>query len=165
MNTYDNIRALDYLASRPDVDKNRLAVVGLCWGGMQAYNLSAVDKRTKATVCINSNSTYRALLTEHIRYSYHTCLGTYLPGLMKYGDTTDIYALIAPRPLALMNNANDDWFPLSGYLAICRELEGVYKTFGRPKNFYHFLSSAVHDITGVYEEKTIAWLKEHFLNK
>lgn len=161
MNTYDNIRALDYLLSRPDVDKERISVVGLCWGGMQAYNLAARDKRVGCAVCVNSNSTYKALLTEFIYYSAHTCLGTYIPNLMKYGDTVDIYALIAPRPLLLMNNANDYWFPLNGYLQICTELERAYKAFGASARFGHLLSSNLHDIVGIYANKTVAWLNRH----
>lgn len=163
MNTNDNIRAIDYLLSRSEVDSKRISIVGLCWGGMQAYNLAAMDKRAKCVVCVNSNSTstYKALLTEYINYSRHTCLGTYIPNLMKYGDTVDIYALIAPRPLLLINNANDDWFPLSGYLQICEELERVYQVFGASERFKHLLSSNIHDIVGIYEKETIAWLNKH----
>ena len=161
MNTWDNIRAIDYLLTREDVDANRIGIVGLCWGGMQAYNLGAFDKRGKVVVCVNSNSTYKALITEHITYSRHTCIGTFIPGLMKYGDTIDIYALIAPKPLLIMNNVNDDWFPVSGYLEVCRELERVYKVYGVSDRFRHLISSNVHDITGIYEEETINWLDKY----
>jgi len=161
MNTYDNIRAIDYLLTRPEVDKERIGVIGLCWGGMQAYNLGACDKRVKVVICVNSNSTYEALILEHLSYSRHTCLGTFIPNLMKYGDTIDIYALIAPRPLLIMNNANDDWFPVSGYLKICAELEKVYRAYGVPEKFKHLLSSNIHDITGIYEEESIAWLEKY----
>lgn len=165
MNSYDNMRAIDYLLSREEVDKERIGVVGLCWGGMQAYNLAALDKRVKCVVCVNSNSTYKALLEEYITYSAHSCLGTYIPNLMKYGDTIDIYALIAPRPLLIMNNANDDHFPVSGYLEICKELEKVYSAFGVAENFKHLISSNIHDISGVYEEETFSWLKKFLKEK
>jgi dienelactone hydrolase len=161
MNTYDNIRAIDYLLSRKEVDKEKIGVVGLCWGGMMAYNLAAIDKRVKCVVCVNSNSTYEALILEHLIYSHHSCLGTFIPDLLLYGDTIDIYALIAPRPLLLMNNSNDDWFPVSGYLKICSELEKVYKLYGKSENFKHFISSNIHDISGIYEEKTMEWLNVH----
>lgn len=74
---------------------------------------------------------------------------------------TDIYALIAPRPLLIMNNSNDNWFPVSGYLEICRELEKVYRAFELPENFRHVISSNIHDITGIYEKETISWLAKH----
>lgn len=163
MNTYDNIRGIDYLMSREEVDKDRIAVVGLCWGGMMAYTLSAIDERVKCTVCVNSNSTYEALILEHLNYSNHSCLGTFIPNLLLYGDTTDIYALSAPRPLFLMNNLNDDWFPVSGFFKICKEIEKVYELFNKKENFKWLLSSNLHDISGIYAEETIRWLKKHLM--
>ena len=79
-------------------------------------------------------------------------MGIYIFYLMKYGDTTDIYAMIAPRPLLLMNKVNDDWFPISGFLEICEELERVYRTFEVPIKFRYLLSVDIHDIAGIYEE-------------
>ncbi len=82
-------------------------------------------------------------------------MGIYIFYLMKYRDTTDIYALIVPRPLLLMNNLNDDWFPVSGFLEICKELKRVYRTFGVPIEFRYLLSVDIHNIAGVYEEEKI----------
>lgn len=161
MNTLDNIRAIDYLYTRKDVDTDRIGVVGLCWGGMQAYNLGACDKRVNVVVAVNSNSTYKALISEHLTYARHTCLGTFIPGLLKYGDTIDIYALISPKPLLLMNNSNDWWFPVSGYLEICKELKRVYKVYGVSDKFKHLISSNIHDISGIYETETINWLDKY----
>ena len=42
--------AVDYLASRPDVDPNRIGVIGWCMGGGYALKLATSDQRLKATV-------------------------------------------------------------------------------------------------------------------
>jgi carboxymethylenebutenolidase len=42
--------AVDYLAARPDVDPNRIGVIGWCMGGGYALKLAAADPRVKATV-------------------------------------------------------------------------------------------------------------------
>lgn len=161
MNTYDNIRAIDYLQSRDDMIKEKIGVIGVCWGGMQAWTLAAVDERIKATVPICATSTYKALLEEYINFEYHTCLGTYIPNLTKYGDIQDILALIAPRPLLIMNNSNDQWFPVSGYLKVCQELEKVYHVYGMPERFRHLLHSITHDITPEFAKEGINWFKKH----
>lgn len=50
INTEDFSAAVDYLSSRPDVDPQRIGIIGICgWGGM-ALNAAAVDTRIKATV-------------------------------------------------------------------------------------------------------------------
>jgi len=161
MNTWDNMRAIDYLESRDDVAKERIGVIGLCWGGMQTWTLAAVDERAKVAIPVCGTSTYQALLEEHINFEYHTCLGTYLPNLLKYGDIQDILALITPRPLLLMNNANDQWFPVSGYLKVCQELEVVYESLGMTERFRHLLYSTVHDITPEFAKEAFAWFKKY----
>lgn len=42
--------AIDYLAARPDVDPNRIGVIGWCMGGGYALKLATADPRLKATV-------------------------------------------------------------------------------------------------------------------
>ena len=161
MNTWDNMRAVDYLQSREDVSKERIGAIGLCWGGMQTWTLAAVDERIKVVIPVCGTSTYEALLEEFINFEYHTCLGTYLPNLLKYGDIQDILALIALRPLLLMNNANDQWFPVSGYLKLSQELEVVYEALGEPERFRHLLHSTVHDITPKFAKEAFAWFKKY----
>jgi dienelactone hydrolase len=57
MTTWDNQRALDVLQRRSDVDPDRIGVVGLCWGGMQAWTLAALDDRVRAVCPVCSVST------------------------------------------------------------------------------------------------------------
>lgn len=162
MNTWDNQRALDILAARDDVSGDKLAVAGLCWGGMQAWLLAAVDERVKAACPVCSVSTFEALVKEYIAYSGgHTCFGTYLWNWATYGDTQDIIACIAPRPLLIQNNVNDTWFPISGYHRVVREVSGVYRTLGAEQNFQHQARITQHDITEDFGNRMIEWFNQH----
>ncbi|HLP09726.1 MAG TPA: alpha/beta hydrolase [Opitutaceae bacterium] len=50
LNTEDFSAAVDFLGTRPNVDRNRIGIVGICgWGGI-ALNATAVDKRIRAVV-------------------------------------------------------------------------------------------------------------------
>jgi cephalosporin-C deacetylase-like acetyl esterase len=51
MMVYDNIRAIDYLATRPEVNAARIATLGLSMGSTMAWWTAALDERVK--VCVD----------------------------------------------------------------------------------------------------------------
>jgi dienelactone hydrolase len=50
--TRDYRRAIDYLASRPDIDAARIAALGYSMGGTQTHLLTGVDDRIKVAVAV-----------------------------------------------------------------------------------------------------------------
>lgn len=52
INTEDFLAAVDFLSAQPDVDADRIGIIGICgWGGM-AINAAALDPRIKATATL-----------------------------------------------------------------------------------------------------------------
>jgi dienelactone hydrolase len=162
MNTWDHMRELDVLSERPDVDASRLAAVGLCWGGMQTWTLAALDQRVKVACPVCGVSTYEALVEEFVAWTCgHSCYGTYLWDWARHGDTQDIIACIAPRPLLIQNNVNDTWFPVAGFHRVRREVAEVYRALGAEDKFVCEARNTAHDITPEFGANVIAWLDQH----
>ncbi len=159
MTTWDIMRTVDYLENRDDVDPERIGIIGLCMGGQQVWYAGALESRLKVCVIVCGTSTYEAMVLEMAPYHSH-CLFTYVPGILRYGDTQDILALIAPKPLLIMNNYNDTWFPVSGYKKVCEELEAVYSAFGAPERFEHIIRDTVHDITPEFGGEARKWFEK-----
>ena len=88
LRTWDGIRAVDYLVSRPEVDKDKLAAVGCSGGGQMAMLITAVDERIK--VCAASHP------GGPMENTY--LLGVDWPGLFD----KEIFSLIPPRPLRII---------------------------------------------------------------
>ena len=52
INTEDFQAAVDFLSTQPNVDPERIGIIGICgWGGL-ALNAAAIDTRVKATVAL-----------------------------------------------------------------------------------------------------------------
>lgn len=59
INTEDFSAAVDYLTTRPDVDADRIGIIGICgWGGL-ALNAAAIDTRIRATVAVTMYDMHR----------------------------------------------------------------------------------------------------------
>jgi hypothetical protein len=133
MMVYDSLRAVDYLATRPEVDMSRLATLGMSMGSTMAWWLAALEERIKVTVdicCLTD-------LEELIRTRGLDGHGIYyfVPGLLKYFSTADINALIAPRPhLGIAGNL-DLLTPPAGLDRIDAHLKAVYAAQGVPERW------------------------------
>ncbi|WP_337173695.1 acetylxylan esterase [Paludisphaera sp.] len=101
LQVFDNRRAVDYLASRPEVDPARLAITGASGGGNQSLYAGALDDRLKAVVPVCGVGTYEAYL------SAACCACEVNPSGMTYASTGDLLALIAPRALLVISASQD----------------------------------------------------------
>jgi len=94
---WNSIRALDFLASLPDVDPDRLAATGASGGGTQTFLLTAVDDRVKACAPVNMIS----------HFMQGGCICENAPNLRIDTDNMEIGALAAPRPMQMISAAGD----------------------------------------------------------
>ena len=96
LQTWNSVRALDFITSLPDVDPKRVAVTGASGGGTQTFMLTAVDKRpaVSAPVVMVSTAMQGGCTCENADY------------LRIGAGNIDLAALAAPRPMVLVS-AND----------------------------------------------------------
>ena len=63
---WDDVRTVDYLVKRPEVDPERIGCVGLSVGGLRSCHLAALDDRIKAAVVVGWMASYPAQLKDHV---------------------------------------------------------------------------------------------------
>ena len=85
---------LSYLARRPEIDPDRLGVVGMSLGGKVAAYLTALDERVRVVVTSGAVTSHRA----NHRFALHGPEDA-VPGLGELLGFGDVMGLIAPRPL------------------------------------------------------------------
>jgi dienelactone hydrolase len=98
LQTWNSVRALDFLQTLPDVDKEKLLVTGESGGGTQTFMLCAVDDRPKWSAPVNMISL--------IMQGGSPCENA--PSLRVGTNNVEISALMAPKPM-LMVSATGDW--------------------------------------------------------
>jgi dienelactone hydrolase len=156
---WDDIRTVDYLCSRPEVDPQRIGCVGLSVGAWRANHLIALDDRIKAAVAVCWLTSFRQLQARHVVNT--TGFTMLLPGLYRKLDTPDVVSLAAPRALLNINGAQDRLFPIdTGIKPAYRTLETVYAKLGAPDKFRGHLYDAPHEFNDAMQAEAWAWLRK-----
>jgi dienelactone hydrolase len=133
----DDLMALEYLFSRPEIDTSNVAVTGISMGATRSWWLLALDDRIKTGVAVGCLTRYQDLIAEQ-KLKYHG-IYYYVPGLLKHFDTEAIISLIAPRPVLFMTGDEDPGSPLAGIQKIEAGVKPVYKLLGAESGFQNMI--------------------------
>ncbi len=107
---WDTLRIADYLRTRPDVDPERLGIVGHSLGGHTAQAAGSLDDGIAAAVASCGIFSYERFYSPRGHSTFnnpYVCV----PGILASGDIYDLYAAQAPRPLMIAWAARDPLVP------------------------------------------------------
>src|ERR1043166_6270509 len=123
---WNAIRALDYLETRPEVDRAHLGLTGISGGGAMTWYTAAVDERIAAAAPVCSTITYGSQAAHWIASGQCDCIYYNNSYLM---DFPVVGALIAPRPLLIISGQRDIIFPPDGYHEAFRRSKKIYDLY------------------------------------
>jgi hypothetical protein len=126
LNIWDMMRCVDYLQSRPEVDPDRIGMMGLSQGGTMTTFTSALEPRIAAADIIGYVNPWEGFGIQRANF----CGSQIVPGIFRYFDTHDIAGLIAPRPLLLEMGIHDTCFPIEDTLAGYEGVRRIYRAAG-----------------------------------
>jgi dienelactone hydrolase len=153
---WDDLRTVDYLASRPEVDAQRLGCVGLSLGGYRSFLLAALDPRIKVAVDVGWMTSFASQIRRHV---VHTVgLTFHIAGLYRYLDLPDLAALIAPRALLVMNGAKDSLFAPEGVRAAFEKIGACFRKAGASDRQHCRLYDAPHEFNRQMQEEAFEWI-------
>jgi len=151
--TWDSIRALDFLESLPDVDDDRIGITGASGGGTQTFLLTSVDDRVKAAAPVN--------MVSFIMQG--DCVCESAPGLRVGTNNVEIVSTFAPKPMLIVS-ATGDWTkndPKEEFPAV----QSVYRLFGQPQNVEVVQIDAPHNYNRESREAVYAFFNKTFFNR
>lgn len=154
---YDSLRAVDYLSSRSDVDESHIGTLGMSMGGVMAWWLAALEPRIKVCIDICSMVEFDTLI-ESKNLDKHG-IYFYVPSLLKHFSTSDINALIAPRPHLSLAGNNDDLTPRRGLDIVDEQMKVIYS--GKDQDAWKLVRSEQgHVETGRMREEVKLFLEK-----
>ena len=153
---WDDIRSVDYLVSRPEVDGNRIGCVGLSVGGLRSCHLAALDDRIKAAVVVGWMCSFPPQLKAHVRNTIgHTKL---VPGLYRYLDYPDVASLAMPAAMLVINGSKDGLFERDGVREAFEKLTACYRKAGVPEKVATRLYEAPHEFNLQMQAEAWDWI-------
>jgi len=152
---HDDRRAIDYLYTRPEVDKSRIACCGLSVGGARSALLSALDSRIKCGIVVGWMATLSSLLLNRIKC--HTFM-LYIPNLTRYMDLPDVMSIFAPKPLLVQQCSRDTLYTLEAMNKACETISSVYKKIGHEKCFEYRFYDNGHEFNAIMQEEAFTFL-------
>jgi dienelactone hydrolase len=156
----DDLLALDYLVSRPEVDAGRVGVTGISMGSTRTWWVMAMDDRPRAAVGVCCLTRYQDLilaggLRQHGIYYF-------VPGLLRHFDIEAVVALAAPRPMLFLSGELDAGSPAEGIRTIESRVRPVYDLHGAPGNFQSLLYPETgHVYTPDMWLRMVEWMGRH----
>jgi|SRR5579871_224233 len=155
---WDDMRTVDYLSSRPEVDPNRIGCVGISFGGYRSFFLAGMDDRIAAACVVGFMSTVRPMLRRHI--DTHSWVH-FVPALHRELDWPDIVAMRVPKPLLVLQCRRDGLFPLEGMQQAVDKIAAVYDKSGARDRFTGRFYDVPHQFNVEMQEDAFRWLDQH----
>jgi dienelactone hydrolase len=155
---WNSIRALDYLASRPDVDTNRFGVTGRSGGGAYSWWLAALDDRIKVVAPVAGITDLHNHVVDGTVEGHCDCMFTVNTYRWDYAQ---VAALVAPRPLLIANTDNDSIFPLDGVARLHRKVRRIYELHKAADKLGLLISEGGHKDTQDLQLPVLRWFNRH----
>jgi dienelactone hydrolase len=180
---WDVMRLVDYLETRDDVNASRIGLIGISKGGIETYLAAAADPRIAVAVpCIGVESFRWALDNNDWQGRIGTVQPAFdtiakengvtkpdsafvqkfydrvVPGIAGEFDGPQMLALIAPRPLLIINSDSDNHTPLPGVQECVAAAEKIYATDNATNHFAVIIQKNTgHQVKPKSERAAIKW--------
>jgi dienelactone hydrolase len=152
---WNGIRALDYLETRPEVDKQKLGVTGRSGGGAYSWWIAALDERIKVAVPTAGITTLKNHVLDGAIEGHCDCM--FMVNTERW-DFDRVAALVAPRPLLIANTDADSIFPLDGVVDVYQRTRALYRKLGHEDHIGLHIAEGPHKDTQPLNFGAFNWI-------
>jgi cephalosporin-C deacetylase-like acetyl esterase len=158
---WDGVRAIDYLTSRSDIDRERIGFTGCSGGGTLTSYIMALDERVACAAPSCYLTTFRRLIeTIGPQDAEQNIFGQVAAGL----DQPDYVVMRAPRP-TLISSTTGDFFDIQGTWDNYRQAKRVYARLGFPERVDLVEAEGGHGVQPANLIGITRWMRRWLLGK
>jgi hypothetical protein len=139
MRAEDLLRAMDYLASRTDVDRSKISAFGQGGLGAPLLHAALLDSRIGSLVLQDSMALYRMAIENELHRNLYEVA---IPGVLRSYDLDDIAAALRPRNVTWLNPVDQRGSPVN--------LEELRKQLGPAASYIRLSSRTPQDALASY---------------
>lgn len=159
LQVYENMRAADYLQTRPEVDPDRLGITGASGGGNQTMYAGAFDERFRCVVPTCSVGTYHSYL------SAACCMCEVVPGGLTFTEEGNILGMSANRGLMVISATQDAFqFSVDQAQISVNRAEQIGKLVNHSE-VRHTIIESPHHYNQPMREAMYGWMTLHLKNQ
>ena len=158
---HDSMRGIDYLCTRPEVDKNKIGVTGNSGGGTQTSLMMVCDERiaaaAPATYLMSSNGWMHTGGSQDLEQVW--------PGMTAAGfEHEDILLIMVPRPVLVLA-VTYDFFPIESTRQTVGRARKFWDICGKIENLELFEQQIDHHYTREMAAKSAEFFARHLLGR
>lgn len=155
---WNGVRALDYLETRPEVDADRIGMTGRSGGGSYTWTTAAIDERVRVAAPVAGITDLRNQVVDGVVEGHCDCMFFVNRHRWDFGLNA---ALLAPRPLLIVNTDSDSIFPLDGVQRVHAQVRRIYDLLGASNRLGLVIGPGTHQDTQDLQVPVFRWFSRH----
>src|SRR5699024_8756410 len=160
--TWNAVRAIDFLSRIPNVDHTKIGVTGNSGGGAIAWWVTCVDHRVKATVSSCGTGTIHSHIHDKTINGHCDCM---FPNNPYNRSFISMYALAAPNPVLIVTPEHDKHFNFKSVRYVYDRLNQFYKSLNAEDNIKFFSFPGAHGYSTESRKRITQFFLQHLQNK
>ena len=156
---HEDLRAAEFLALRPEVDRNRVAAMGLSMGSYRTWQVAAMSDHIAAGAAICWMATVKGLIQPGQNQTKgHSAYTMLHPGLRSLLDYPDVASLACPKPMLFYNGRQDHLFPVPSVKQAYEKMHAVWRSQRCEDVLETRLWDVPHEFNAEMQDAAFAWL-------
>jgi len=160
---HEDLRAAEFLATRPEVDRRRVAAMGLSVGGFRTWQIAALSEHIAAGVSVCWMATTKGLMQSGNNQTRGQSAFTMIhPGLFNFLDFPDVASVACPKPMMFQSGKQDKLFPLPVIEEAYAKMRAVWES----RQAGDKLETRLYDVPHLFDQRmqddAFEWLDRQF---